>query len=130
MSRPVDAGSLKVGQLIVIENEPCKIVEVEKSKPGKHGSAKVRIVGMGIFDNVKRSMVSPADSKVETPLLEKRSGQVVAITPTSIQIMDLETYDTLWTEVPEEEVRSKLAIGLEIEYWKALDKLKIIKVKE
>ena len=34
MSKPVDVGSLKIGQYIVIENEPCKIVEYEKSKPG------------------------------------------------------------------------------------------------
>jgi translation initiation factor 5A len=34
LSKPVDVGSLKIGQYIVIENEPCKIVEYEKSKPG------------------------------------------------------------------------------------------------
>jgi hypothetical protein len=34
LSKPVDVGSLKIGQYIVIEDEPCKIVEYEKSKPG------------------------------------------------------------------------------------------------
>ncbi|WP_455284823.1 hypothetical protein [[Eubacterium] cellulosolvens] len=34
MSRPVDVGSLRIGQYIVIDDEPCRIVECEKSKPG------------------------------------------------------------------------------------------------
>jgi len=34
LSRPVDVGSLKIGQYIVIDEEPCRIVEYEKSKPG------------------------------------------------------------------------------------------------
>jgi hypothetical protein len=34
LSRPVDVGSLKIGQYILIDDEPCKIVEYEKSKPG------------------------------------------------------------------------------------------------
>lgn len=34
LSKPVDVGSLKIGQYVIIEDEPCKIVEYEKSKPG------------------------------------------------------------------------------------------------
>ena len=34
LSKPVDVGSLKIGQYVVIEDEPCRIVEYEKSKPG------------------------------------------------------------------------------------------------
>ncbi|MGB9674667.1 MAG: translation initiation factor IF-5A, partial [Nanopusillaceae archaeon] len=44
MSKPTPVSSLKVGHNIIIDGEPCKIVEFEKSKPGKHGSAKARIV--------------------------------------------------------------------------------------
>jgi len=34
LSRPVDVGSLRIGQYVVIDDEPCRIVEYEKSKPG------------------------------------------------------------------------------------------------
>ena len=40
MSRPVELGSLKAGSYVIIDGEPCRIVEMTKSKPGKHGSAK------------------------------------------------------------------------------------------
>lgn len=39
--KPTEAGSLKEGSYVIIDGEPCKVVEIEKSKTGKHGSAKV-----------------------------------------------------------------------------------------
>lgn len=130
MSKPTEVGSLKVGHNILIENEPCKIVEYEKSKPGKHGSAKARIVAMGVFDGVKRSIVSPVDAKIEVPLIEKYSGQIVSIGEDTVQLMNLETFDVFWTKKPnEEELGTKLSEGLEVEYWKIMDRMKIMRVK-
>jgi len=130
MSKPVDVGSLKIGHNIVIDGEPCRIIELEKSKPGKHGSAKARIIAIGLFDGSKRSIVSPVDAKIEVPVIEKRSGQVVSISPDAVQLMDLETYEVFWVSIPlEEEIKSKLASGIEIEYWRALGRFKIARVK-
>ncbi len=130
MSRPAELGSLRVGSYIVIDGEPCRIVELTKSKPGKHGSAKARIVAIGIFDGVKRSLVGPVDSHVEVPIVEKRSGQVLAIVPTGVQLMDLETYETFEAPMPEEEaLREKLEPGVEVEYWRILGRAKIMRVK-
>jgi translation initiation factor 5A len=46
--------TLKVGRYIVIDNEPCKLVEYITSKPGKHGEAKARMVAIGLFDRQKK----------------------------------------------------------------------------
>jgi translation initiation factor 5A len=46
----MDLGSLKVGSYIIIDNEPCRIVSYDHSKPGKHGSAKARVAAIGVFD--------------------------------------------------------------------------------
>ncbi|MBS7625281.1 translation initiation factor IF-5A [Candidatus Bathyarchaeota archaeon] len=130
MSRPVDVGDLKEGQYVIIDNEPCHIVEITKSKPGKHGSAKARVVALGVFDGVKRSFVKPVDAKVDVPIIEKRSGQVIAILANSVQLMDLETYEVFETPIPQEEdVRSKLANGVEVEYWQIMGRKKIMRVK-
>jgi len=130
VSRPAELGSLRVGSYIVIDGEPCRIVELTKSKPGKHGSAKARIVAIGVFDGVKRSLVGPVDSQVEVPIVEKRSGQVLAIVPTGVQLMDLETYETFEAPMPEEEaLREKLEPGVEVEYWRILGRAKIMRVK-
>lgn len=128
-TKPVDLGSLKPGNLVVIDGEPCKVVSIEKSKPGKHGSAKARLVAIGIFDGVKRSIVGPVDSQVEVPIVNKRNAQVVAVSDV-VQLMDLETYEVFETLLPEdEELRNKLEPGVNVEYWEILGRKKIMRVK-
>lgn len=130
MSKPVDVGSLRVGGYMIIDNEPCRIVDITKSKPGKHGSAKARIVAIGIFDGQKRQFVKPVDSTAEIPIIDKRPGQVFAVNPSSIQIMDLETYEYVDAPIPEEEdLKNKIAVGTEVEYWKIMGRVKIVRTK-
>lgn len=130
LSRPTDLGSLKEGSYIIIDGEPCRIVEYDKSKTGKHGSAKARIVAMGVFDSVKRSLVSPVASMVEVPMIEKRNGQIISISGDILQIMDLENFETFELSFPkEDEVAKLVAQGAEVEYWRVLGKTKIMRVK-
>ncbi len=130
MSKPVDVGSLKVGSYVIIDNEPGRIVDLTKSKPGKHGSTKARVVAIGVFDSVKRSFVKPVDAQAEVPIIEKRSGQVIAVLPAAVQIMDLETYEVLEAPFPEDEsLKSRLSPGIEVEYWRILSRTKIMRTK-
>ena len=130
VSKPTEIGALKAGSYVIIDNEPCRIVDYAKSKPGKHGSAKARVVAIGVFDGVKRSFVKPVDSQAEVPIIEKRAGQVISLLPASVQVMDLETYEVFESPIPEEEeLKSKLASGVEVEYWRILGRTKIMRTK-
>jgi translation initiation factor 5A len=130
MSKPMELGALKVGNYVIVDDVPCRIVSYTKSKPGKHGSAKARVVAIGVFDGTKRSFVKPVSARVEVPLIEKRGGQVIALLPAAVQLMDLETYEMLEAPIPEEEkLKSKLVSGVEVEYWRILDKTKIMRSK-
>ena len=130
MSKPVDVGSLKVGRYVIVDDEPCRIVDLTKSKPGKHGSTKARVVAIGVFDGTKRSFVKPVNAQVVVPIIEKRSGQVLAVLPSAVQVMDLETYQVFDTPFPEDEsLKSSLASGVEVEYWRILGRTKITRTK-
>lgn len=130
MSKPAGVGSLREGRYIIVDGEPCRIVDITKSKPGKHGAAKARIVAIGIFDGAKRSFVKPVDANVEVPIIDKRSGQVFAVSSSGVQIMDLETYEYLDAPFPEEEdLKAKLISGVEVEYWRILGRVKIVRTK-
>jgi translation initiation factor 5A len=125
----MDLGSLKVGSYIIIDNEPCRIVSYDHSKPGKHGSAKARVAAMGVFDGSKHSLVSPVSANVEVPLINKRNGQVISISGDTLQIMDLETFEVFETSSVEDEIINKIRQGGEVEYWQVLDRVKIVRVK-
>ena len=130
MRKPMEIGALRVGSYVVVEGEPCRIIHLTKSKPGKHGSAKARVVAIGVFDGAKRSFVKPVGAQVEVPIIEKRGAQVIALLPTTVQVMDLETYEIFETPIPEEEeIKSKLDPGVEIEYYRILGRTKIMRTK-
>ncbi len=122
-----NAGSLKEGGYVLIDGFPCQVKSVEKSKPGKHGAAKVRVTAMGIFDNQKRNLLKPVDADIEVPIIEKRSGQVVAVMGDSIQVMNTEDYSTFNTQKPKE--IQGLASGIEVEYHQFGDNIKIVRKK-
>lgn len=130
MSKPVDVGALRVGRYVIVDNEPCRVVSLTKSKPGKHGAAKARVVAIGVFDGTKRTFVKPISAQIEMPLIEKRSGQILALLPAAIQIMDLENYEVFEATYPDEEkLKQKLESGIEVEYWRILGKTKIMRTK-
>ena len=125
-----ELGSLKKGQYIVIDGEPCRIVEITKAKTGKHGSAKAHVVAIGVFSGSKKTMVAPVSQRVEVPIIEKRTGQVLADLGDVYQIMDLETYETLEIPKPEEpELRERIKPGVDVEYWLIMGRAKIVRVR-
>ena len=125
----MELGSLKVGSYIIIDNEPCRIVSYDHSKPGKHGSAKARISAIGVFDGSKHSMVSPVSANIEVPLIDKRSGQIISMSGKTLQIMDLETFEIFETEAADDEMKDKIRQGGEVEYWKVLERIKVVRAK-
>jgi translation initiation factor 5A len=138
---PKKVGTVKVGRYIIDpeSNEPCKVISIDKSKPGKHGAAKARMMIVGLFDNQKRQFISPVDKRINIPIIEKRTGQVTDIETNTgfVHLMDNETYETFVVDPPsEEELKSKLdelfkaGKGIELDYWVVMDRKKITLVRE
>ena len=120
--------TLKVNRYMIIDDEPCKIVSITTSKPGKHGEAKARIEAIGIFDGQKRSVVHPVKHKIHIPIIDKRNAQILSLMgEDTVQLMDLETYETFEMPIPDE-YKGKLEPGEEINYLEALGKKKITRV--
>ena len=61
-TKVVEVKTLKVGKYVVLNDEPCKIVGLSTSSPGKHGAAKARVEAIGVFDGQKRNQ-SPSQAK-------------------------------------------------------------------
>jgi translation initiation factor 5A len=63
-------------------------------------------------------------------MIDKRSGQIISTTPTSVQVMDLQTFEVFESPTPDEpEFQGRLLPGAEVEYWTVLGRSKIMRVK-
>ncbi len=120
--------NLKPGRYCIIDGEPCKVLSVTTSVSGKHGAAKARLEAIGLFDNKKRSIVKPADTAIDVPVIEKKPAQVVAIMGETAQLMDTETFETFDLPIPEE-LKSQITQGCEVIYWDVVGKKMIMQVK-
>jgi translation initiation factor 5A len=101
------------------------------SKPGKHGGARVRVDGMGVFEPTRKSMIVPAGDKVEVPQLDKKVAQILATVGDKLQMMDMETYETFEMAVPSDDpdVMKFIKDGSEVMYIQFGGKKKITQAK-
>jgi translation initiation factor 5A len=102
-----------------VEEEPCKILSIQTSKPGKHGESKARLEVVGLFDGQKRSVVHPVTHKVRVPMIDKRKAQVLSVRGDTAQLMDLQTYETFDLPVPED-LAADAQPGSELLYMEAM----------
>lgn len=118
--RPIDATEAKPGRYVIFDGHACIVKSLEISKPGKHGHAKCRIEAVGITDGRKIIKVMPGHDKIESPIIEKRSAQVLSITENKANVMDLESYETFDVTIPDA-LKDRVQEGVQILYWVVLD---------
>lgn len=110
------ASSLKSGSFVIFDDIACKVVDVETSKTGKHGHAKCRITAVGLINGQKKIKIFPGSDKVEVPIIEKESAQVLSVSLDTASVMDQKTYETFDLKIPEE-LKEKVKEGSTVVYW-------------
>ena len=110
------AGSLKQGSYVLFDGIACVIKNIQISKTGKHGHAKAKIEAVGMIDDHKIIKIMPSSDKVEVPIIEKGTAQVLSIHEDMASVMDLENYETFDMKVPEE-LKDKIKEGVQVLYW-------------
>jgi translation initiation factor 5A len=119
--------NIRPGRFVLIDGVPCKVVDIETSSPGKHGSAKVRLTGMTIFGNGKKTIVKPGDADIDVPIVNKNKAQVVSTTSTTAQLMDSDTYEVFELPIPEE-LLGKLNPGTLVEVMDVMNQKLIARI--
>ncbi len=115
-----NAGSVKPGSYILVEGVACKVADMTTSKTGKHGSAKARIVAIGLIDEKKRDIVMQSSETVEVPVIEKKSAQVLFVDGTKANVMDQENFETFDMDIPAE-LQGQVHENTVVLYWQILD---------
>jgi len=119
-TKPVSIGSLKKGNYIVIDGVASKVNDIQVSRPGKHGHAKIRLTGVGLTDGKKRIVVAPGHDNVDTPIVEKKNAQVLSISGNIANVMDNETYETFDLSIPDD-LKGQVKESSQVLYWIILD---------
>lgn len=127
MKEQVEIRELREGRFVLIDEEPCKIDSIEKSKPGKHGASKARIEARSIFTNSKRTLLGTVSDKCWVPLVDRRQAQLISFHGGHAQLMDKETFETFEMEVPEEFAEG-LVSGSDVSYLVAMGRQMITKM--
>ncbi len=115
---------------MLIDDEPCRVVSMDKSKPGKHGAAKANIIAVGFFDNRKRNVIMPADRMIDVPVIDKRNATVIADMGENFSLMDSETFETYDIPKPTDpEILSQIELNCSVEVWFVMGRRVITRVK-
>jgi translation initiation factor 5A len=122
------AKELKMGRYVLIDDVPCRVVSIESSKPGKHGAAKMRVTAIGIFEGQKKTLLTPGDADVVSPIIERKNVQIMSVSGKSAQVMDQQTYEIYNLEIPEEFL-ANAAAGKEAEIIEAMGRKKLERIK-
>jgi len=106
---PAQCSSLRKNGFVVIKGFPCKIVEMSTSKTGKHGHAKVHLVGIDIFNGRKYEDLCPSTHNMDVPVVTRTEYTVLDLTDDgfcSLLNSDGTTKDDL--KIPEGELGESL----------------------
>ena len=124
----ISATEAKKGTNILVDGVPCTVKNIDISKTGKHGHAKCKIEAVGIINGQKKVFVIPGHEKLQVPNVEKRKAQVLSKGDKKANIMDLESFETLEVQCPDDSVFEQLEESGNCEYWD-VEGEKIIKRK-
>lgn len=109
---PMQCSALRKNGYVMLKGHACKIVEMSTSKTGKHGHAKVHLVGLDLFSGKKYEDICPSTHNMDVPNVNR----------TEYQVIDFSNgYFTLMTDSGD--TREDLKLNLEV-LGRSSDKLK------
>lgn len=124
----VSVSTLQKGSYVMMGGEASRVTDIQVSRPGKHGHAKIRMSAVGLIDGKKRVEVMPGHDNIEVPIIDKKTAQVLSVHGDTANVMDVETYETFDLEIPEE-LKDKCVDGVNILFWQILEEKVMKQVK-
>ncbi|CAF1517216.1 unnamed protein product [Adineta steineri] len=133
---PQQCSALRKSGYVLIKGRPCKIMEMSTSKTGKHGHAKINMVGIDIFTGKKYEDICPSTHNMEVPNVKRTEYTLMDIDNEGyVSLMDDSSDTRSDLKLPEgelgQEIRTRFDNGdaLKLTVLKALGEEAIIVCK-
>jgi translation initiation factor 5A len=88
-STSIPVNKLRIGKYALLEGRPCRVVEIKKSKTGKHGHAKANIAGTDLFTDKRYEVHLPTSHVIEVPIVQRLDYSLILIDGKFTQLIDL-----------------------------------------
>lgn len=85
---PCEASELKVGDVALVKDQPCKLVEVHRSKTGKHGHMKCVLVGISLWNGKKYEDAKPGHVQMHKVEPLKRTYTLLYLRDEEVEVLD------------------------------------------
>jgi len=73
------ANKIRTGGYLLLKGFPCRVMEIHRSKTGKHGGSKMRFVGFDVFTGKRYEDWCNGTETVEVPEVKKLDLRVVDV---------------------------------------------------
>jgi len=106
---PVQCSALRKNGYVMIKDRPCKVIEMSTSKTGKHGHAKVHLVGLDIFTSKKYEDLCPSTHNIDVPNVTRSDYQLIDISEDGFASLMNDKGDTREDlKIPDDELGQKI----------------------
>jgi translation initiation factor 5A len=88
----------------------------------------MRVTAIGIFEGQKKTLLSPGDADVESPIIERKNVMILSVSGSNAQVMDQSSNEVFDLDIPADLV-SAAAPGKEAEVIEAMGRKKVERIK-
>ena len=75
----VQTSTIRVGQYIVIDGKPCKVIAVSTAKPGKHGASKTMFDTKDLLSGKNVQTSAASKGTIEVPEIVRENYTVIGV---------------------------------------------------
>ena len=122
------ASDLDRGKYFIHNGEIHKVNRRELVAYGTHSHTKLKFYIEGLLGSGEKSLTMGHTDRVDIVDIQKKTAQVIAVNPDSVQIMDMHNYETFDGEVTPE-IKKELKEGDEVIFIDYNNKITILEKK-